>query len=157
VIGRRRKGERWASIFADDLVTGCRELFRVYGAVDELSLPISIPIDEHGVVLLRPEGPVDAPRVGATLRITAQAGDTFTLRIARHDGGRMVLPGLFDADGPAQLATLAVDVTPRGLDIAGEDADGAPLTVRFDEPAARALATALFITIRMKLAKAPHA
>jgi len=156
VIGWRRKGGRWSSIFADDLVSGCRELFRVYGAAGELSLPISIPIDENGVVLLRPVGPVDAPRVRATLHLATEPGDTFGLRIERRDGGRMVIPGLFDADGPAQLATLAVDVTPRGLDIAGEDANGAPVTLRFDEPAARALATALFITIRMKLAKAPR-
>src|SRR5438874_13058070 len=65
VISRRRKGSRWASIFADDLVAGCRELFQIYGAAGELSLPISIPIDDQGVVVLRPEGPVDAPRVGA--------------------------------------------------------------------------------------------
>ena len=156
MIGRRRQGGRWASIFADDLVAGSRELFQIYGAAGELSLPISIPIDEHGVVVLRPEGPVDAPRVGATLHIAVKPGDTFALRIERRDGGRMVIPGLLDADGPAHLAALVVDVTPRGLDIAGEDAAGAPITLRFDEPAARALATALFITIRMKLAKAPR-
>ena len=48
-------------------------------------------------------------------------------------------------------------VTGRGLDIAGEDVGGQPVRLQFDEPAARALATALFITLRMKLAKAPRA
>jgi hypothetical protein len=161
VLAWRRKGPRWASIFADDLVGGCEQLFAAYGAEDELALPISIPIDEEGLVLLRPEGPLDAPRVPATMAVTRQPDGVVALQLERRDAGVMRIPGLHDerlGDGapPAALATLDVTLTPRGLDLAGGGPDGGPVPLRFDEPAARALATALFITIRMKLAKAPR-
>jgi hypothetical protein len=162
VLGRRTKGPRWASIFADDLVGGCEELFAAYRGGDELTLPISIPIDEGGLVLLRPEGPLDAPRVPATMAVTRRPGGAFGLALERRDGGAMRIPGFHDereGDGtgsPAPLAALDVTLTRRGLDLAARAPDGEPVPLRFDEPAARALATALFITIRMKLAKAPR-
>ena len=160
MLGRRRKGSRWAAIFAEDLIAGCEQLFAAYQGEDELALPISIPIDEHGLVLLRPEGPLNAPRVPATMAVTRQAAGSFAVRLERRDGGRMLIPGLRDERSgeaaPAVLGALGVTLTPRGLDLAGSGPDGQPVPLRFDEPAARALATALFITIRMKLAKAPR-
>jgi hypothetical protein len=160
VLGRRGKGPRWASIFADDLLGGCEQLFVAYRGDGELTLPISIPIDEDGIVLLRPEGPLDAPRVPATMRVRRHDPRAFSVRLERRDGGDMLIPGLHDgrAGGlePATLSALDVTLTARGLDLAGLGPDGGPVPLGFDEPAARALATALFITIRMKLAKAPR-
>ncbi len=156
--GRARKRPGWAAIFADDLVAGCEQLFAAYGARDQLSLPISIPIDEHGLVLLRPEGPLDAPRVPATLHLRRN-GEAWGVTIGRRDGGPMVIPGFHEdlqPSAPAALAAIHVLITRGGLDITRLAPDGRPVTLRFDEAAARALANALFITLRMKLAKAPR-
>ncbi|MDQ4098404.1 MAG: hypothetical protein M3144_11120 [Actinomycetota bacterium] len=151
--GRRRR--LWAGIFADDLVAGCHELLSVYGASDSLTLPITIPIDPGGVVLLRPEGPLDAPRVPATLVVERQPDVAYVVRIARRDDGPMIIPGMTDQEGDAvALASLSFAITPAGMDIAGHGLDGRPVVLAFDEPTARALATALLITIRMKLIKA---
>jgi hypothetical protein len=157
VWGTRRSRRRrlWAAIFAEDLIGGCHELFSVFGAADALSLPISIPIDPDGVVLLRPEGPLDAPRVPATLVVERQPDVAFIVRICRRDGGPMVIPGMTDQQGDAvPLASLSFAITAGGMDIAGHGLDGRPVALVFDEATARALATALLITMRMKLIKA---
>jgi hypothetical protein len=144
VLRRRAPDRRWAAIFADDLLRGCSELFAVFGG-DVLTLSISIPIDEQGVVLLQPQGPLDAPRVPASMTVSRPTAGTFDIRIQRADDGPMVIPGL----GEVPLAALAFLVTRQGLDIGP-----GPLPV--DETTARALATALLITIGMKLTKAQH-
>ena len=148
---RRRKEERWAAIFADDLLRGCEDLYGVFGG-DVLTLPISIPIGEDGLVLLQPQGPLDAPRVPATMTV-ARAPDAagFHIRIERRDGGPMRIPGF--AGDPA-LGALAFALTPDGLTIDGFDPSGQPVPLAFTEDTARALANALLITIGMKLIKA---
>lgn len=142
MLRRRHRERRWAAAFADDLLRGCSELFDAYGRYP-LQLPITIPIDEHGVVLLQPGGPLEAPRVPATLTVNRHGPDICALRIARTDGGGMVIPGLGDDPLPA----LEVVVNRQGLDIGP-----GPLPV--DEQVAGALATALLLTIGMKLTKA---
>jgi hypothetical protein len=67
----------------------------------------------------------------------------------------MVIPGMTDQEGASvSLASLTFAITVKGMDIAGHGLDGKPVALRFEEPTARALATALLITIRMKLTKA---
>ena len=67
----------------------------------------------------------------------------YEIRVERVDGGGMVIPGL----GESPLPALAVTVTAAGLDIG-------PGSLPLDEQVAGALATALILTIGMKLAKA---
>lgn len=142
MLRRRARERRWAAPFADDLLAGCHQLFAVFGS-EALRLPITIPIDEHGVVLLQPGGPLDAPRVPAAMTVNGHGPDLCAIHIERTDGGPMVIPGLGDAPLPA----LDVVVSRQGLDIGP-----GPLPV--DEQVAGALATALLLTIGMKLTKA---
>lgn len=140
---RKRAAEGpWAAIFAEDLLRGCSDLFAVFGG-ETLALPISIPIDEHGVVLLQPQGPLEAPRVPASMTVTRPIRDEYAIRIERVDEGPMVVPGL----GETPLAVLSFLVSRQGLEIG-------PGPLPLDEDTARALATALLITIGMKLTKA---
>lgn len=145
VLRRRSREHKWAAIFAGDLLRGCSDLFALFGG-EELSLAISIPIDESGVVLLQPQGPLEAPRVPASMKVTRPAGGSYGIVIERADGGPMVIPGL----GESALASLTFVIAASGLEIGP-----GPLPV--DEATARALATALLITIGMKLTKAQHA
>jgi len=114
-----------------------------------LNLTISIPIDEQGIVLLQPSGPLDAPRIPAFMTVTRPTGDAYGVRIERADHGPLVIPGL----GERPLAALTFRITSQGLEIGPE-----PLPV--NETTGRALATALLLTIGMKLTKAretpPH-
>lgn len=143
---RSRKEQRPAAIFAGELLAGCDELFAVYPHTrDMLILPITIPIGADGLVLLQPQGPLDAPRVPATMAVFRGGLRTYGIRIERVDGGPMRFPGINDA---APLHTISVAITPTGLDITR---DLEPLS--FDEDTARALATALLITVNMKIAK----
>jgi hypothetical protein len=149
---KREREPRWAWVFVDDLMRGCRDLVAVYGG-PVVTLPITIPVDPAGLVLLRPQGPLDAPRMPARLDVHALADGSFGIRIEREGRAPMIIPGVLDAGRrdavEASITALRVVVTRRGLDITAE-----PGPVRFDEQAARALATALLITIGMKLAKA---
>lgn len=140
--GRQRE-RRWAAAFADDLLDGCSQLFSLYGVGPSLRLPITIPIDPNGVVLLQPGGPLDAPRVPATLSLNGHGPDVCALSISRTDGGGMVIPGL----GDAPLPSLEVVVRRDGLDVGP-----GPLPV--DEQVAGSLATALLLTLGMKITKA---
>lgn len=146
MIGSRRRvaaSGAWATIFADDLLAGCDDLVTVFGP-ERLAtgLPISIPIDGDGTVLLQPAGPLDAPRVPATLVVSRPLADAYGLRIERLDGGPLVIPGFGDSR-PA----LVCNVNRHGLDIV-------PTPPELAEDAARSVATALLITIQMKLVKA---
>lgn len=145
MLRRRVTEARWAEIFADDILRGCSDLFAVFGGT-ELNLTISIPIDSLGVVLLEPQGPLDAPRVPAFMRVTRPTPDGYAIRIRRTDARPLIIKGL----GEGALSELSVGVTRKGLDL-GPDA------MPCDEATARALATALLITIGMKIRKAQKA
>lgn len=105
---------------------------------DTLTLPISIPIGEDGTVLLRPEGPIDAPRIPAWLHLTRPS----TIGLERQDGGRLVIPGLTSA---GDVTALTFVVGRRGMSI------DAPVEIEFDEDTARALANALYLTLSRKI------
>ena len=142
--------DRWAEVFAPDLLLGCDDLFSVYGVYRaggaNLTLPISIPIGPDGLVLLEPGGPLEAPRVPATLTLRLLGQDHVTLAIDRNDGEAMFIPGVV---ATAPLRTIVADVTGRGLHLTSPDGE-----LRLDEVTGRAFATALLITLRMKLTKA---
>lgn len=108
---------------------------------ESLTLPISIPVGADGTVLLEPGGPLDAPRVPAWLRLTRPYG----IRIERQDGGPMRIPGI-DAGG--DVTALSFDVGERGMSIE------AAVALRFDDGTACALANALHLTLRRKIATA---
>lgn len=139
IRARRRTTPAWAAIFADDLLKGGDDLVAVFG-LERLAqgLPISIPIDADGVVLLQPAGPLDAPRVPARLTVSLP----LSFRIERVDGGPLVIPGFGDT-----RSALVCNVNQRGLEIF-------PPPPELTEDTARAVATALLITIQMKLVKA---
>lgn len=140
---RRRSGHAgWAAIFADDLLRRCSDLFAVFTG-EVLTLSISIPIDPQGVVLLQPQGPLDAPRVPAIMTVARPTAGAYDIKIERVDGGTMLIPGLGDAPLPA----LMFRITSLGLDIG-------PGPLPMNETTARALATALLITMGMKITKA---
>jgi hypothetical protein len=139
-------GPRWAAIFAEDLLGGCDQLYRVFEG-DVLALPISIPMDERGLVVLLPGAPpLDAPRVPSVMTVTRPSAGVYGIRIERTDGQPLRVPGVNDQE---PLSGLSFVVDGRGLAITDQ---GAPL--RVDEHTARALANALLITIGMKLRKA---
>lgn len=144
MLRRSSAGRGWAAIFADDLLRGCSDLLAFFGG-DVVTLPISIPIDEQGVVLLQPGGPLDAPRLPASMTVDRAAAGAYGIRIERADRGPMAIAGL----GEVPLVVLTFLVTSEGLDIG-------PGELPVDETTARSLATALLITIGMKLRKAEH-
>lgn len=141
MLRRRARDGKWAKIFADDLMNGCSDLFAVLGG-EVLTLPISIPIDEQGVVLLQPQGPLEAPRVPARMTVTRPAAGAYLILIERVDGEVMVIPGLCGIP----LATLMFRIMDDGLEIG-------PGPLPLDESTARALANALLLAIGMKLTK----
>lgn len=92
-------------------------------------------------MLLEPGGPLDAPRVPAWLHLTRPYG----IRIERQDGGPLRIPGI-EAGG--DVTVLSFDVGARGISIE------APVALRFDDDTACALANALYLTLRRKIATA---
>ena len=160
----------WAEPFAEDLCRACARAFAAFapdGPVvgRPLTLPISVPFDEHGVVVLSSAPPnPDAPRVPAELELVAGAGgdptpfSLYGLALARVDRQPLLVPGLTrpGATEPVPLTLLTFAVGGKGMAIAGYDADGQLTALHLDETTARALAIALLITIGVKLTKAGY-
>jgi len=148
----RRGEKRFAAIFADDLLAACQALLGAHGGGPSVQLPISIPIDAHGVVLLRPGGPLDAPRLPATLTVgrTAAGDGRFTIAIGRRDGGPLTIPGIHGAASPddAVLTTLVADLTAKGVLLSA-----GPAPIAYDEDTACSYANALFLTLSRKLSQ----
>ena len=157
----------WAEPFAEDLCRACTRAIDAFahhdgteGAV--VSLPISVPFDEHGVVVLSSAPPKpDAPRVPAELEVIAGSASTayrFGLALARVDRRPLLVPGLTApaSSQPLPLSLLTFAVSARGMAIGGYDADGHLAELQLDETTARALAVALLITIGVKLTKAGY-
>ncbi len=145
-------------------------------------LAVTVPIDEDGLVVVSaapPEltSPGAVRRPGAlTVAVAAVAearrggGGTrraaapprpraaaATLGLELHEGRRLRIPGVEAAGAPgppAELATLACEVDAGGLTFGGRSPDGAPVALAVGETPARELATALLITVGVKLAKA---
>ncbi len=137
----------------------CADAFRTFANTGSfLRLPITVPFDEHGMVQLGTAPPQpDAPRVPAALEISCREG-RYDLALCRTDGRPLLVPGVLDADGvPAAVVRLTFGVTAGGMEVAGTGPDGAPLPLDFDDTTAQALATALLITIGVKLTKAGRA
>lgn len=166
-----------AAIFASDLQSKSAELFEVFGArsVPEevngapsrvLRLPITIPVDEDGIVLLGPAN-LDCAKRPATLElVTFDAGRRrrrglhyrYGIGFAPRNGAPLHIPGVnatgLETDPPLPVHELTFAVTDKGFATVGYGADGAPLDLRLTENTAGLLATALIITLGVKLAKA---
>lgn len=164
-----RAGRLWAEPFAEDLVRACTRAFDAFaGGVPgsggrPLTLPISVPFDEHGVVVLSSAPPKpDAPRVPAELELIAGPPPPgpyrFGLALARVDRRPLLVPGLtrHGEDTPTPLTLLTFAVADRGMAVAGYDDQGALAALSLDETTARALGIALLITIGVKLTKAGY-
>lgn len=162
-----------ASMFAADLVRAADDVFAALGqratlttagvlALEAVTLPITVPVDEDGVVVLS-TGHVDAPRCPASLvvaRPVAAAGRhgyRAAYELERAQGGQLLLPGVRGGGAGAGLAVLArltVAVADRGLAVVGLDGSGDTVALDFDDTTAGLVATALLITVGVKLAKA---
>jgi hypothetical protein len=157
-----------AASFAADLVKGCGELFSALGPRlgggergERLVVPITVPVAADGRVVLN-TGHVDAPRHPATMTVVRQPparhGYRFAISLARSGPDPLVIPGVRaagDPSGPeASLAQLRVDVADRGLAVTGTAAGGSPVAIELSDETACLLATALLITIGVKLRKA---
>ncbi|MDQ3978436.1 MAG: hypothetical protein M3314_02640 [Actinomycetota bacterium] len=162
-------GPLWAEPFAEDLRRACTQAFDAFGRPEPgtpLTLPISVPFDEHGVVVLSSAPPKpDAPRVPAELELVAGSPPStpyrFGLALGRVDREPLLVPGLTRAEAqatgePVPLTLLTFALTDRGIAIAGYDADSRVAPLALDETTARALAIALLITIGVKLRKAGY-
>lgn len=150
----------WARPFAPDIQRACGDAFRVFGGSRSfLRLPITVPFDDEGRVQLGSSPPKpDAPRVSARLEISRD-GDGHDLTLTRVDGRPLLIPGVLDATtgAAAELVRMTCAVTSRGMAIAGTGPTGNPVPLELDETTAQALATALLITIGVKLTKAARA
>jgi hypothetical protein len=164
-----------AGIFASDLRNQCEELFEVFAArrlpeevggvpVEVLRLPITIPFNEDDLVLLGPAN-LDCAKKPATLELVRFQGRgrhgpryRFGIGLALTDGGPLRVPGVnasgIETDPPVPVHELTFAVADRGLAIVGYGAEGVPLDLRLTENTACLLATALIITLGVKLTKA---
>lgn len=155
---RRREG--LAALFAEDVLSLGSDALTHFGhGADVVAIPITIPVDANGVVVVSAAPPeladpharrqparMDLARTGAGLRIG----------LAFEAGRHLRLPGV-GATGrpaPAELGTVAFDVTAVGMDVTATGTDGEPLVPVLDETTARQLATALLLTFRGKLTRA---
>ena len=162
-----------ARIFAEDLMKGCRQIFDTFPdrrrrqecdgrPLEVVVLPITIPVDPAGSVVLRPDAPgPDSVRRPARLEV-ARAADTaspypFAIGFALEEGA-MSIPGVRRAGAgspdPLPVAEMTFALCGRGAAVSGFGPDGRRLDLDLDEDTARQLATALHLTIGMKLAKA---
>lgn len=172
------RGGLLAAIFATDLVAAAG---RVHATMPErvvvetiggqeasaVTLPITIPVDPHGVVVLS-TGHVDAPRHPAQLvvvlfpapptRRRARGPGNLRYRagfeLSRPAGELLRIPGIRSGPGLAEMGSVAVGVSDRGMAVKGRSLQGGPLDLDLDEATAGLLATALLITVGVKLAKA---
>lgn len=163
-------GPLLAAPFAEDLCRACNRAFEVFAGpgrdrsatAEVLTLPISVPFDEDGVVVLSSAPPKpDAPRVPAELELIARPPSSpyrFGLALARLDRRPLLVPGVTapGGDEPVPLTLLTFTVGERGMAVAGYDTDGRLASLQLDETTARALAVALLITIGVKLTKAGY-
>lgn len=163
-----------ARIFADDLRKACGRVFDVLGGqaqpdqaqsyrgpipFEVVCLPITIPIDENGVVVLS-TGHVEAPRHPATLDLArpSMPGSRYhyAMVLGRDPPAPLVIPGVSSCGQPAVLGQLTAAVADRGLVVEGFLLTGEHLSLDLDDHTSGLLATALLITLGVKLAKAEH-
>lgn len=150
-----------AAPFAGDLIGACGEALAVLGEPGDthLRLNITIPFDDSGRVVLSSTPPQpDAPRVPAEM-VIARLDSGFRMALARQDGQPLLIPGVVEFGGaqeeaPTPLVVVGFVVTARGMEVTGFGPGHRFVPVRLDETTARALATALLITIGVKMAKA---
>lgn len=150
---------RLAAIFADDILSlGGEALARFGAGASAVTIPITIPVDRAGLVVVSAAPPEladpDSRRQPATLAL-ARTADGLNVALAFEDNRPMRLPGVHALEGargePAELARVSFEVTAAGFLVTAAGADGAPIGLGLDEATARQLATALLLTFRVKM------
>ncbi|MFN2503296.1 MAG: hypothetical protein ABR540_03520, partial [Acidimicrobiales bacterium] len=128
-----------AAPFADDLIRACGEALAVLGEPGDTSLrlPITVPFDDSGRVVLSSTPPQpDAPRVPAEMEI-ARLDSGFRMALARRDGQPLLIPGVVEFgaldEPPAPLIVLGFVVTARGMEVTGFGPGHRFVPVRLDE------------------------
>ena len=149
-----------AGLFADDvLAAGSELLARCGGGAAAVAVPITIPVDADGVVVLSAAPPEladpHARRQPARMDL-ARTATGLRVGLAFEAGRRLLLPGVGAAGrpAPAELGSIAFDVRTTGMGISATGPGGEPLVPVVDETTARQLATALLLTFRVKLTRA---
>ncbi len=161
-----------AGIFASDLLKQTGQLFQVFAArratetvgdtaCDVIRLPITVPFGDDGLVLLGPAN-LDSAKKPATLELVRPQGRRpayrFGIGLALLDGAPLPIPGLNrtgdETDAPAPVHELTFALRDRGFAVVGFGADGATLDLAPSENTACLLATALVITLGVKLTEA---
>lgn len=162
-----------AQIFADDLRRAAEQAVDRLGVGEgTLILAITVPIDPTGLVVVSAAPPEltepDHQRHPATLSVSLgprrrvgrpsrrDRGWSMDLELRLGDGRILRIPGLEAGDPPgtAPLTSLAVRVEADGLRFRGTGSLGNSVELEPDEETARAVATALLITLGVKLTKA---
>lgn len=146
MIGRRTG--RLAAIFADDLLSLGRQALDRFGrGAETVVVPITVPVDADGAVVVSAAPPEladpNATRQPARLAL-ARTATGLAVELSFVDGRPLRLPGVPGAPG-----AIAFDVARAGMAVT---ADGDALAI--DEATARQLATALLLTFRVKLTRA---
>lgn len=161
-----------AGIFASDLLKQAAQLFDVFAArrttetvgdtaCDVIRLPITIPFGDDGLVLLGPAN-LDSAKKPGTLELVRPQGRKpayrFGIGLALLGGEPLPIPGLNrsgqETDPPRPVHELTFALSDRGFAVAGFGPDGVPLELAPSENTACLLATALVITLGVKLTKA---
>ncbi|MEO6120885.1 MAG: hypothetical protein ABIW46_09095 [Acidimicrobiales bacterium] len=162
--GRSERSGRRAALFAEDLLSlGGQVLARLGAGATALTVPITIPVDGAGVVVVSAAPPEladpEARRQPARLELE-RTGEGLIISLALDAGRPLRLPGVrLGPGGPggeelAALRLIAFDVTGDGMTFTATGPDGEPSPVVIDEATACQLATALLLTFRVKLTKA---
>ncbi len=161
-----------AGIFASDLLKQAGQLFEVFadrrtvGEVDGvpcdvIRLPITIPFGDNGLVLVGPAN-LDSAKKPGTVELVRPQGRKpryrYGIGITLLDQGLLPVPGLnrtgIETEPPVPVSELTFALADKGFAIVAYDGDGAPLDVAPTEHTACLLATALVITLGVKLTKA---
>ena len=155
---RRRPAGRLAALFAADVLDlGTQVLDRYGGGASRAEVPVTVPVDGRGVVVVSAAPPEladpGAVRRPARLDLARTAGG-LAAELAFTDGRALRLPGV-GRPAPQPLGSIAFDIAGAGLAVSATGVGGEPVAVEVDEATARQLATALLLTFRVKLAKAP--
>jgi hypothetical protein len=161
-----------AGIFASDLLAKCQEVFEVFAPrrepgevngvpVELVRLPITIPVNDSGLVLLGPPTILEHKRP-ATMEVVRVSDRRSPYRFGIHllplDGEPLLIPGVNPAgrldQPPLPLHALSFALAGTGFAVVGFGPDGEPAPVSPSEDTARELANALLLSLGLKLVKA---
>lgn len=161
-----------AAIFASDLRSKCEQVFEVFAdrrqagevngvAVDLVVLPITIPVNNQGLVLLGPPTILEHKRP-ATMEVVRFSDRRppyrFGIDLLPLDGDPLLIPGVNAAASldrpPIPLHELSFALADSGFAVVGFGPHHEPAPFSVSEDTARELANALLLSLGLKLVKA---